>query len=1693
MKRNMGWLLTVMAAVFLPGIVLDPSLHAAGQQQLADTGVIEDIVPHSGYRSPGDRHKVKLADPALAEQIQKQGARLIADYGSFKLLEVDGGTVASLEGNRNVEIRDDYNLILLNAGEIDTSELKDEKKAQEPDDLAVGVTAEATKSLRLVQFAGPIKPEWYEELVATGVEILSYVPNNAYLVYGDRGSLRRVRALAAGKESLQWEGEYKDSFKTSDGSLVEQKVSAVQPQAVTTDGLYAVQLVQDKETNLETLKLIDQLKIEILVRWEVLKYVNVVVRLPLSAVTTISKRADVVSVQPYSIPEKFDERQNQIIAGNITAGAPNATDYLAYLAAQGFTQAQFTASAFAVNISDSGVDDATTSPNHFGLYTGGLTANPSRIIYNRLEGTPHGGSTLQGCDGHGNLNAHVIGGFVPFAFGSGFPHADAAGFRFGLGVCPFVRMGSSVIFDPNIFTNPNLVNLESKAYNDGARVSSNSWGANTAGGYNVNSQTFDAIVRDAQPTGSTFPSPGNQEYVVVFAAGNAGPGAQTVGAPASAKNVITAGASENVHSHSTANGGNNAAGTDGCGVADTGADNANDIIGFSSRGPCADQRKKPDLVAPGTHVTGGVFQIPSPPATGTADACFTSLGVCALPGSGTPGDPDNFFPLGQQFYTTSSGTSHSTPAIAGAAALVRQHFINQSLTPPSPAMTKATLMNSARYMNGVGANDALWSNNQGMGELHLNSFFDIFTTPTVLKDQLLADIFTASGQTRVVAGTVADITKPFRVTLVWTDPPGPTTGNAFVNNLDLEVTVGGNTFKGNVFSGAFSATGGSADPRNNVESVFVPAGVSGTFIVTIRGTNIAGDGVPNVGGPLDQDFAIVVYNAVEAPVAVISPSGATITAESCSPANGVVDPNETVTVNLSLTNIGTGNTTNLVATLQATGGVTSPSGPQNYGVLVAGGPAVSRPFTFTANAVCGGVVTATLQLQDGASDLGTVTFNFTVGALNPLSVTANYSSGGIAVPIPDVATTEASIIVPDAGVVSDVDVRLRLNHTFDGDLDIFLVGPDGTTIELSTDNGGSGQNFGSGATDCTGTFTVFDDSAGSSITTGTAPFAGSFQPEQPLSAFNGKASNGTWTLRIIDDAGGDVGTLFCWELKISRQAFVCCGVAGTPAIVADGSTLTAEGCSPANGAVDPDETVTMSLFLNNAGSGNTTNLVATLQATGGVTSPSGPQNYGVVPAGGPAVSRPFTFTAQGVCGGTVIATLQLQEGATNLGTVTFTFTLGTSVANTQTFTNATSIAIPGTGTSGPAAPYPSTINVAGLSGNVSKVIVTLTNFGHTFPDDVDVLLVGPAGQKVIVMSDVGGSLDVTNVTLTLDDAAAASLPDAGPLVTGTFRPTNIGTGDTFPAPAPAGPFGSVLADFNGTNPNGTWSLFVNDDVGGDVGSFAGGWSITITAATPVCCVNACTLTCPANVTVPATAGQCGAVVNYPAPTTTGSCGTVSCSPASGSFFPVGTTTVTCTATTGPTTCSFTITVNDTVPPSIICPADRSVQAPPGAASTVVNYPAPTATDNCPVTVVCNPPSGSAFAAGTTTVTCTATDSSGNTATCSFKVTVNNIIVRDDSLGAFIRFAAKPGGGVTPYEFFDCKKNITFTGTGTVTTSFCKIELKDPAGGSKTGTHFVIVTVNPCTKAGTAQIKLPGSSFVYNLNDPNISNNPLNCP
>jgi subtilisin-like proprotein convertase family protein len=278
--------------------------------------------------------------------------------------------------------------------------------------------------------------------------------------------------------------------------------------------------------------------------------------------------------------------------------------------------------------------------------------------------------------------------------------------------------------------------------------------------------------------------------------------------------------------------------------------------------------------------------------------------------------------------------------------------------------------------------------------------------------------------------------------------------------------------------------------------------------------------------------------------------------------------------------------------------------------------------------------------------------------------------------------------------ITDVNVTIQgMAHTFPDDLDIELIGPDGTAIALISDA--------CGGTDTTGNFTFDDASATALPDAGPCP-AGTWKPTDApgadtwhttptittLAGFNGKSPNGTWRLYVSDEfPGADGGSISGWSLQITTAA-----------------------------------------------------------------------------------SAPITVPALGSSG------------------------------------------------SGPASPYPVPIAVTGLSGNVTDVNLKLNGVSHTWPDDLDMVLVSPTGVSAVVMSDVCGSIDLLNATFTIDDEAAAAMPVSGPCPSGAFKPSNNGGADPFPAPAPAAPYGATLSVFDGSAPNGTWNLFVNDDTGTD-----GGW------------------------------------------------------------------------------------------------------------------------------------------------------------------------------------------------------------------------------------------------------------------------------
>jgi subtilisin-like proprotein convertase family protein len=284
--------------------------------------------------------------------------------------------------------------------------------------------------------------------------------------------------------------------------------------------------------------------------------------------------------------------------------------------------------------------------------------------------------------------------------------------------------------------------------------------------------------------------------------------------------------------------------------------------------------------------------------------------------------------------------------------------------------------------------------------------------------------------------------------------------------------------------------------------------------------------------------------------------GASLVHESTSPSdvcggsgggggNGVVDPGENVVLPVRVRNDGTLAMTGISATLTTgTPGVTVTRSTAAYPDTPSGETALSTAphFAFTAgtDVPCGATIDFLLS---GSSNEGVFSDTFSVKVGAPGQSTNTHVSPDVPRPLPDTLTTTSTVVVTDTEVVRDVEVQLSITHTYDEDLDIFLVGPDGTRVELSTDNGGSSDNF-SG--------TTFDDEAAQSIATGTPPFSGRYRPEGLLSSLDDVPANGTWTLEITDDTLQDPGVLTGWSLILTTGPDVQC----------DDCAVTAPSASP---------------------------------------------------------------------------------------------------------------------------------------------------------------------------------------------------------------------------------------------------------------------------------------------------------------------------------------------------------------------------------------------------------------------------------------------------------------------------------------------------------------------------------------------------
>lgn len=651
--------------------------------------------------------------------------------------------------------------------------------------------AEAARPSRgyyVVQLGGIATDDWLDSLRDAGVEVIQYIPNQAFFIYGEGNAI----VNAATHSRVRWVGRYLPEHKKS-------------PELANFVGNIKGDTAMFDVAVFSRADLHDaRIQVSSAMRGKVLNEIAIpnnffnVIRIEASPadLDAIARIEDVVRIDQYEKPRIEDERAAQIVAGNFsstTVLSPPGYNPLTQFGVNG------------QNVTVSMVDDGVSIPGNGGFY---LTAA------NTVNG-PLRGALAGATGGHGHLNASIIAGDAPF---SGL---DPTGYNYGVGVAPKSNIINIPLVPPATYTG-----TEADAYNDTVvtpgpngvlgSISNNSWGAGlNSNAYDSYAAQFDGFVRDASAGASIDP------ICLVFSAGNAGPGALSLTRPKAAKNLIAVGNSENIR---TELGGAN-------------ADNIDDLRSSSSRGPTADGRIKPDITAPGTFITGG----------GAWD------GVSLLSVSG-------FIDVPARTIAYSTGTSHAAPQVAGAAALFTQYWkSSHGGEYPRPSLIKAAIINSGQEMNGATTNLLTIPNgNEGWGRMNMKFMMNSGVSTLYLNE---SHTFDSPGTLVGFLGAVADPSKPIRISLVWTDPPA-TADPALVNDLDLTVNVGGNIYRGNVFTSGVSTTGGAADSKNNVENVFLPAGTpAGTFVsISVKAVALNGDGVLGNADLTDQHYSLVAYN-----------------------------------------------------------------------------------------------------------------------------------------------------------------------------------------------------------------------------------------------------------------------------------------------------------------------------------------------------------------------------------------------------------------------------------------------------------------------------------------------------------------------------------------------------------------------------------------------------------------------------------------------------------------------------------------------------------------------------------------------------------------------------------------------------------------------------------------------------------------
>jgi len=649
----------------------------------------------------------------------------------------------------------------------------------------------AVSGLFLVQFTGSCEPGWREALAARGVHLLRYIPDDAFVAAFESADLFEATVLPF----VRWVGPYEPGYK------VHPRLG--EALAVGLDGgPWAVRVVLSPRADGVQVGQVAKRLRGVDYRWNSPWGCVLGGRAGLAELSRLIRSPLVLWIEPAPRMQLFDEVATKIVAGD--TGMPDGRTTAHELGYDG--------AGVIVAVADSGLDTGEAGSMHPDL-AGRVDAF---FRYGLLEDASDEHS-------HGTHCAGIVAGNAATG------EFDESGYLYGLGVAPGSHLVVQRIFDGvgEYYPPPSFEVLTHDAVRSGAVIGSNSWGDPTQGQYDTSAAEFDALVRDADAV-----TPGAQPYFLEFSVGNSGPGRQTVGTPAAAKNVLTTGACENSRYEFPIYG-----------------DGPEVPADFSSRGPCEDGRIKPDVMAPGTWIASLKSQYAS---------------------------DENAWASISGYYLYQGGTSQAGPHAAGAAAVFVQYYREtRGGRTPSPALIKAALINSATDMGiglrpddegefeTVGGTDPVPNMDEGWGRVDLEA---------LVGGEVRFD-FTEQGS-GLVAGqvfekrVVASPNEALKVTLVYTDVPGlPAAVPALVNDLDLEVVApDGRLYRGNAFlEGESVPDTANGDRVNNVEAVHLAEPAAGDYVIRVRAVNVAEDILRRTDRAPVQDFALVVSGDLPGP------------------------------------------------------------------------------------------------------------------------------------------------------------------------------------------------------------------------------------------------------------------------------------------------------------------------------------------------------------------------------------------------------------------------------------------------------------------------------------------------------------------------------------------------------------------------------------------------------------------------------------------------------------------------------------------------------------------------------------------------------------------------------------------------------------------------------------------------------------